>query len=240
MSREEKQSEISSRDRSQLRLQQRRQKKMQGLSLTVIGAIVIVAALIIAVSGSNIIPAHSRDHPMAEGNMMGNPNAPVVMVDFSDFQCSHCRDFYRDTEPYIIENYIATGKVFFIYHSRGDTPGGDSGRAAQAAYCAGDQGKFWDMHDIIFTNFSATDNGGYSINRLTSMAKEIDLDVNIFEECLNGNKYSNQVDEDSALANEKGVTGTPTFFINDQVIPGNASLDTFIQTIESELAKAGE
>jgi protein-disulfide isomerase len=240
MSQEDKQSKISSQARSRQRIQQRRQKETQSLIIMVVGAVAVVAALIIAVSSTDIIPAPPREYPLVDSNMMGNPNAPVEMVVYSDFRCSHCRDYYQDTEQYIIENYIATGKVLFIYHSRGDSPNGDSGRAAQAAYCAGDQGKFWDMHDIIFTNFSATDNGGYSINRLSNMAKEINLDVGVFKDCMNNNKYGDRVDEDATQALDKGVTGTPTFFINDQEIEGNQPIDTFIQVINSELAKAGE
>jgi protein-disulfide isomerase len=240
MNKEENQSEISSLARSRMRIKQRRQKKNQSLVFTVIVAVAIVTALIIATSGSNIVLPPARDHPMADGNTMGDPNAPVVMENFSDFRCLHCRNFYRDNEPHIIENYIATGKVYFIYRSRGDSPAGDSGRAAEASYCAGDQNKFWEMHDIIYANFSSDDSGGYSINRLIDMAEAIDLDVDEFEDCLKGNKYEYRVDEDSALATEKGVTGTPTFFINDQVIPGNDSLTGFIQVIEEELSKAGE
>jgi protein-disulfide isomerase len=240
MNKGKKQSEIRSLARSRQRVQQRRQKQTQSLTIMVIGAVLVVVALIAAVSSSDINPAETRDHPMVDGNMMGNPDAPVEMVIFSDFQCSHCRDFYQDTESYIIDNYIATGKVLYVYHSRGDSPGGDSGRATQATYCAGDQGKFWDMHDIIFSNFSATDNGGYSIKRLSSMAKEINLDVGVFKDCLNNNKYAGRVDEDATQASDKGVTGTPTFFINGQEIEGNQPLDIFIQVIQSELAKAGE
>lgn len=231
--------------RSQRRAQQRRQKQMQSLGLMVVGAVVVVAALIIATNAptttsDEIVLAPPRDHPMTNENTMGDPNAPVVMEDFSDFQCGHCRNFYRDNEPYIIENYIATGKVYFIYRSYGDSRAGDSGRAAEAAYCAGDQDMFWDMHDILYANFSGGDSGGYSTNRLIDMAEAIGLDVDVFEDCLKGNKYEDRVDEDLALARERNVTGTPTFFINDQVIPGNESKTKFIQVIEEELAKAGE
>jgi protein-disulfide isomerase len=245
MSNGKKQSGTKRITRSQRRAQQRRQKQMQSLGLMIVGAVVVVAALIIATNAptpasEEIVLAPPRDHPMANENTMGDPNAPVVMEDFSDFQCGHCRNFYRDNEPYIIENYIATGKVYFIYRSWGDSPAGDSGRAAEAAYCAGDQDKFWDMHDIIYANFSGGDSGGYSTKRLVAMAEAIDLDVDEFESCLKGNKYEDRVDEDFALATEKGVTGTPTFFINDQVISGNESLNTFTQVIDEELAIAGE
>jgi protein-disulfide isomerase len=171
---------------------------------------------------------------------MGDPNAPVVIEDFSDFQCSHCRDFFQTTEAYIIENYIATGKVYFIYHSFGSSEG-DSGRAAKAAYCAGDQNMFWEMHDIIYTNFSGANSGGYSNNRLIEMAEMIELeDIEIFEDCLKADKYDDKVVDDAKLGNDRGVTGTPTFFINDQIITGNEPLENFKRVIDAELAKVGE
>jgi protein-disulfide isomerase len=231
--------------RAQRRAQQRRQKQIQSMGLMAIGAVVVVVAIIFAtntqtVTGPEIILAPARDHPLAAANTMGDPNAPVIFEDFSDFQCSHCRNFYRDSEQYIIDNYIATGKVYFIYRSRGNSAGGESGRAAEAAYCAGDQNKFWEMHDIIYTNFSAGESGGYSTNRLISMAEAIGLDVDVFEDCLKGDNYGDQVADDRKLADEKGVTGTPFFFINDQFIEGNAGLESFIQVIDAELAESGE
>jgi protein-disulfide isomerase len=245
MSKEKKQSNTKKITRSQRRAQQKHQKQMQNLGLMTIGVVTIIVALIIAANTqvsttSEIVPALPRDHPMADGNAMGDPNAPVVMVNFSDYQCSYCRNFFLYTEPYIIENYIATGKVYFIFRPFVIYSGGDSGRAAQASYCAGDQGKFWEMHDIIYSNFSASNSGGYSTDRLITMAELINLDVEKFKDCLKGDVYANRIEEDRTVAIEKGASGTPTFFINDQIIVGNEAIAKFIQTIDSELAKAGE
>lgn len=231
--------------RAQRRAQQRRKKQLQSIITVAIGAVVIVVAFIIATNtatptGAAIVLAPPRDHPMAEANTMGDPNAPVVIEIFSDFQCSHCRNFYQSSEAYIIENYIATGKAYFIYHSFGDSQGGDSGRAAEAAYCAGDQNKFWEMHDIIYYNFSHSDQGGYSTSRLNEMADMIGLDKNTFTACLKGDKYGEQVDNDARMGLDKGFTGTPGFTINDELIRGNAPLEDFIQVIEAELTKAEE
>ena len=235
--------------RSQRRAQQRRQKQMRSMGLIAVGAIIIVIALIIPglsqtptdeVEIPEIIVPTPREHPMADDNTMGDPNALVVIEEFSDFQCSHCRDFFRDTEPRIINDYIATGQVYFIYRSRGDSPGGDSGRAMEAAYCAGDQNKFWEMHDIIFANFSASDSGDYSVERLTAMGEAIGLDVDAFEDCLKDRKYRDRVEEDQIAAQEKGVQGTPTFFINDIIIVGNKPYGTFRANIEAALSPQGD
>jgi len=219
------------------------------MALIVVGAIIIVAALIFLdlsqtptdeVEVPEIIVPTPREHPMADDNTMGDPNALVVIEEFSDFQCSHCRNFFRDTEPLIINEYIATGQVYFIYRSRGDSPGGDSGRAMEAAYCAGDENKFWEMHDIIYANFSAGDSGGYSAERLTAMAEAIGLNVNSFEDCLKDKKYRDRVEEDQSAAQEKGVQGTPAFLINDEFVEGNAPYDTFRTYIEAALSPQGD
>ena len=225
------------------------------MALIAVGAIIIVVALIIPglsqtptddvelpeiVEFPEIIVPTPREHPMADDNTMGDPNALVVIEEFSDFQCSHCRNFFRDTEPLIINEYIATGQVYFIYRSWGDSPGGDSGRAMEAAYCAGDENKFWEMHDIIYANFSAGDSGGYSTVRLTAMGEAIGLDVNTFEDCLKDKKYRDRVAEDQSAAQEKGVQGTPSFFINDEFVEGNAPYDTFRTFIEAALSPQGD
>lgn len=245
MKKSQKRSSAKKLTRSQRRTQQKRKKQIQNIGLMTIGLVTIVVALIIATntkvsSAPEIIPAPPREHPMVEGNAMGDPNAPVVMIDFSDYQCSHCQNFYQGTELFIIENYIATGKVKFVFRSFGDSFAGDSGRAAQASYCAGDQEKFWEMHDIIYSNFSGSDNGGYSVNRLITMAEMINIDVEEFTDCLKDKVYADRVDEDRVEAVEMGIIGTPTFFINEQMIDGNQPLEIFIQTIEAELAKVEE
>jgi protein-disulfide isomerase len=235
--------------RSQRRAQQRRQKQMQNMALIAVGAIIIVVALIIPglsqtptdeVELPEIIVPTPREHPLADDNTMGDPNAPVVIEEFSDFQCSYCRDFFRETEPLIINEYIATGQVYFIYRSKGDFLGVESGRAMEAAYCAGDENKFWEMHDIIFANYSTGNSGGYSVKRLTGMAEAIGLDVNIFEDCLKDRKYRDRVEEDQSAAQEKGVQGTPAFFINDIFVEGNAPYDTFRAYIEAALSPQGD
>lgn len=235
--------------RSQRRAQQRRQKQLQSMGLIAVGAIIIVVALIIPglsqtptdeVELPEIILPVPREHPMADDNTMGDPNALVVIEEFSDFQCSHCRNFFRDTEQRIINEYIATGQVYFIYRSNGDFLGVESGRAIEAAYCAGDQNKFWEMHDIIFANYSTGNSGGYSAERLTAMADAIGLNIATFEDCVKDRKYKDRVEEDRSAAQEKGVEGTPAFFINDIFLEGNAPYNTFQANIEAALSPQGD
>ena len=123
------------------------------------------------------------------------------------------------------------------YHSYGDFDGQapDSSRSAQAAYCAGDQGKFFEMHDIMFENYGA----GYSVRRLEAMAEAIGLDVDQFSDCLKGEDYLEMVREDYFIAVEAGIRGTPSFVVNGVTIEGNDMVA--LQTeIERALLNASE
>jgi len=87
----------------------------------------------------------SQAHPEAKFNTMGDPNAPVRIIEYADFQCPYCLQYWRATEPQIIKTYVATGKVYYEYRSVGAFIGPDSALAAEAVYCAGDQNKFWNI-----------------------------------------------------------------------------------------------
>ncbi|MBI3162575.1 MAG: thioredoxin domain-containing protein, partial [Chloroflexi bacterium] len=139
--------------REQMRRKEARGRWM-GIGLMVIGA-VFVAFLIIYPNFKPVgavLSAEPVSRPDAKFNAVGNPEAPIKIDEYSDFQCPYCGRFATETEPQLMETYVADGTVYFVYHSFGDFIGPESTAAAEAAYCAGDQEKFWDMHDIIFAN----------------------------------------------------------------------------------------
>src|SRR6185369_7880644 len=125
------------------------------------------------------INSQSNTHPNANGNSLGDQNARIQIVEFGDFQCPYCKRFHEETEPLLISNYVETGKVYFTYRSAGNwvsknIGGGntESQDAAASAYCAADQGKFWEMHDALFANNGDVENqGSFSEERLTSIAQ---------------------------------------------------------------------
>ena len=153
-------------------------------------------------------------------NSMGVPNAPVKIVEFSDYQCPFCERFSTDTEPSLIESYISTGKVHFTYRSTGNWVSQninsgltESEDAAEAAYCAGDQGKYWEMHDMIFANVLGEDVGSFTDRRLSAIAEKTGLDMTQYEECYSSNKYREEVVKDGQDALAAGVQGTPSFVL---------------------------
>ncbi|MBU2634536.1 MAG: DsbA family protein [Nanoarchaeota archaeon] len=161
----------------------------------------------------------------------GDANAPVTIIEFSDFQCPFCAKFYTDTLPQITEEYIDTGKVKFIYR---DFPLGfhqNAQKAAEAAECAGDQDMFWEMHDMLYENQNAL-----TVADLKQYASDLDLDATEFDECLDSGKYEDEVKDDMAEGSSYGVSGTPAFFINGQLLSGAQPFAAFQAVIEAELA----
>ncbi len=166
---------------------------------------------------------------------MGDGSAPVVMIEFSDFQCPFCARFYSDTLPQIEADYIETGKVQLVYR---DFPIGFhqyAKAAAMAAECADDQGKWRVMHDMIFENQATL-----SEQNLKQWAADIGLDTATFNSCLDSKKYGDEVDNDVSDGSAAGVNGTPTFFVGKrngtaQMLVGAQPYSAFQQAIDAAL-----
>lgn len=174
---------------------------------------------------AEVVTIESRARYMADGASMGDPNAPIQMVEYSDFQCPFCDRHYTETEPLLEQYYIDTGKVLFTYKSAGNfvsqNIGGartESQDAAAAAYCAEDQGKFWEMHDSLFeNNRDVEDQGSFTSRRLTTIAESVGLDMAEYQECFDSGKYEERVQDDLNEATTSGLQGTPFFVITYEV-----------------------
>ncbi len=209
-----------------------------GLALVFVGVLVISSPQNPFAPAATVVAITPFPRPAAHQTAMGDPNAPVKIDEYSDFQCPACLSFYKQTERSIVEQYVATNKVYFTYHSMGAWIGPESGAAAEAAYCAGDQGKFWDYHDILFDNWTGENVGDFSAQRLQTFGETLGLNMNDFRTCLDSHKYASQVTQDRTEGNNRGVTATPTFFINEKKIVGAQSFTSFQQDIEAALAAA--
>lgn len=157
--------------------------------------------------------------------ILGDPNAPVTMIEYGSYLCGHCVNFTRYNMPQIEENYIRTNKVKFIYRSYPPIELG------MAILCANEQNKFWSYHNYII------EKGIKSEEDLKQYATEIGLKGDQFNQCLDSEKYKQKAENWYKLGQEQGVEGTPTFFINDQKIVGNLAYEEFKKVIEEELAK---
>jgi protein-disulfide isomerase len=197
-----------------------------------------------------VVTAEPNPRPQANMNSMGDPNAPVTIVEYSDFQCPYCRNFWENTESQIIENYIKSGKVYFTYRSMGNfvsdninkslsTINTESEDAAHAAYCAGDENKYWEYHDMLFTNWNGENQGAFARKRLDAYADALALDTAAFKACMDSNKYMDLVKQDGLDGLQAGVNGTPSFVINGKLVEGAQPYSVFQQEIEAALAATG-
>ena len=164
----------------------------------------------------------------------GNPDAPVIIIEFADFQCPYCGRFFAETKPQIDEQYMQSGKVRFAYFNFAFL-GPESNWAAEAAECAADQDKFWEYHDKLYDSQSGENQGAFNKDNLKKFAEELGLDTSAFNECLDSGKYSQLVQDESSLASSIGVRSTPTFLINGQAVVGAQPYEIFQQTIDSLL-----
>jgi protein-disulfide isomerase len=236
--------------RQQLREERLRRQQRQRITtlLIVIGAVLIIVALLIyptlqqsLAPAGEIVKITPKPRPNANFNAMGDPNAPVKILEFSDYQCPYCKRFSDQTEPLIVENYVATGKVYFEYIPYG--PGGfpigqESTDAAMASFCAGEQGKFWEYHDILFANHTGENVGDYTIKRLEAFAQALGLNMEQYNQCMKEKRYQDKLNEGIALGRQNNVGGTPSFLINGKLIEGAQPYSVFQQEIEAALAAA--
>ena len=160
----------------------------------------------------------------------GSNDAPVTMIEFSDFECSFCALFYLQTLPQIEENYIQTGKVKFVYRDYPLSFHPHAQTAAEAAECAKEQEKYWEYHDKLYNNINDLDN-----ESLKQYAKDLGLDITQFNECLDSGKMASEVEKDFQDGASYGISGTPTFFINGVMVVGAKPYEVFQQVIEQEL-----
>ena len=144
--------------------------------------------------------------------VLGSENAPITIVEFGDYQCEACYHWFHNTRADIIDNYIETGKAKFVFV---DLPflGRDSITAAQATYCAEDQGRYWDYHNILYNFQEEVDNGWASKDRLIAFAYNLDMNMDEFNHCMDSSKYNKRVKANYDEAIKHGVEATPTFII---------------------------
>lgn len=167
--------------------------------------------------------------------ILGNPEAPVTFVNFGDLRCSFCAEFQRTIKPTIVEKYVKTGKVKYVYRDF-ITMGENSILAAGGANCAGEQGRYWDFTNNLHTN-RAGYNTIYTKKSLTDIASSLGLDKQVFTECLAVGKYVDEIEKDTKAAIAAGASGTPTVFINGVMVEGINPLSLYESIIEDELSK---
>jgi len=214
----------------------------------------IIVVVIVAIIGIGILGSYSfspnetvnldmgRTHgdvSTAMGSpILGDPAAPITIVEFGDYQCHACYNWFHTHKPAIYENYIATGKANLVFVDLAFL-GRDSPIAAQASYCAEDQGMYWEYHDLLYkSQESQIDNGWANSERLKAFAFNLGLDMTLFESCLDSDKYSKRVQYNVSEAKKHGARATPTFIIvgpdnQQEQFQGGQPYTTFKQIMDN-------
>jgi len=190
---------------------------------------------------SNLAPLNDMQGVLALGSNVsvdddpswGPADAPVTVVEFSDFQCPYCARFVTDTYPQIKQQY--EGKIRFVFRDFPlSTIHENAEKAAEAAGCANEQGKFWEYHDILFNNQQALD-----VASLKNYASQLGLDTAAFNQCLDSGTRAQEIQKDYQDGISYGVQGTPAFFVNGLLVSGAQPLSVFQSAIDAALQEAG-
>ena len=163
-------------------------------------------------------------------NVRGNFNAPITLVEYSDFECPYCGKIYP-TFKQLLNDYPNQVRLVYKYFPLSFHP--NAQKAAEAAECASEQGKFWEYHDTLFDN----QQNGFSITNFKQWAKDLNLNTSKFNDCLDTGKYASKVQADEADGQNRGVNGTPATFVNGQLISGAVPYESFKSVIDQLLTK---
>lgn len=204
------------------------------MGIAALAVVVLIAVGLLSRQNSQPATASVVGEVSAHGKTLGDPNAPVVVWDFSDFHCPHCRAFTEGTEKQLIDTYVKTGKVRFVYKHFIVI---NSWEAANASECAAEQGKFWQYHDYLFKK-QETD-APFSKDELKRYARDLGLDTAQFDKCVDSGKYMNIVQKEMDEGRRLGVRGTPTIFVNGKLVPRGALWPDLQQAIEQALKEKG-
>lgn len=223
----------------------RRRRVTTILTLAIVGVALIVTAFLIAQNNrpvGTILTPEPRAYSRSNGQSIGDPNAPVKIDEYSDFQCPYCRVFHEEAFPQIVRDYVDTGKVYFTFRNFPVVDGGsatkESTHAAIASVCAGQQGKFFEFHDLLFANQTGENIGDFSDGRLYAMAKIGGLEAAAFDQCYKNSASAAAVDADKAAGLQAGITSTPSFLINGTPFLGAQPYAEFQKAIDAALAAA--
>jgi protein-disulfide isomerase len=204
--------------------------------------VVAVAAVVIVVVGIVLLQSQAARTPVAvsgvvgAGTSWGPQNAKLLIQEYSDFGCTHCRNFALDAGKRLRADYEAGGNVRFEYKYFVINPP-DTANAANAAECAADQGRFWDYHDVLFGQQGVSQNP-FAKSALKQYAVQLGLDSQQFNSCVDNDTHLDKVYRDSADGANAGVTGTPTFFINGQKYVGDLPYEELKADVDAALGAA--
>jgi protein-disulfide isomerase len=172
--------------------------------------------------------------------IQGSPTAPIWVIEVSDFQCPYCKQWHDQTYKKLRDEYVSTGKIRLAYVNFPLAQHAHAGPAAEAAMCAGAQGKFWEMHDALFTSQDKWAGLPSSAAHFHSLARATGVDLARWLECVRSGKMRPWIQADHDRAERAGAASTPSFMIGDQLLVGAQPIENLRSAIDSALAKSGK
>lgn len=231
---------FNNKQKTNKKMEKEKQNKTTRNFLLVIGAIFALTIVgIIIFSGPNANSNTIREDNLDtislatlidDDSVKGSPDAPVTIIEFSDYECSFCQRFYEGTYQQIKENYIDTGKVNLVYRDFPLNFHQNAQKAAEAAECAGEQEMYYEMHDKLFGE--GVEGGTDTFKKY---AQEIGLDQEQFDACLDSGAMRNEVKNDLEDGQKLGISGTPSFIINGELVVGAQPYSVLSEKIDNAL-----
>jgi protein-disulfide isomerase len=229
---------------------QTRQRRVAAIAV-VAGLSVLVVAVFIFQSltsapnpNAALVNAEQAAYPQANGKAMGPAGAPVVVAEFSDFQCPYCNLFHQEIQDQLVEKYIPTNQVRFEYHHfiiiDGNVGGVESRHAAIASECASSQGAFWGFQARLFANQAGEGQGAFNDARLAQLASAQGLDLDTFNACFVSSEAAAAVVADEQLARQLRLNATPSLLVNGQALNNPLDFTEVSAAIDAALAAAAQ
>jgi protein-disulfide isomerase len=220
------------------------QRQLKGFYVGLAAIVVVGAAGLWWARGANQGPGTRTIDPLPlptgtfEGHVMGSDSAPVTVIEYADFECPACAQFAVLTEPEVRQRLVATGEVRWIFRDFPLDGHPYSMPAHLAAACAGEQGKFWEMHDQLYFNQGRWVAEGRPERTSREYAQALGLDMGRYDECMRSERYKPRLQATKQQGRDVGVNSTPTFVINNQIVAGALPYDEFKKLIDRALARA--
>lgn len=209
-----------------------------------IAAVIVIIGLGVSGYSLNNMQADEKIAPLETINIseiqqishtLGDDSAPIKLIEFGDFQCPFCGEWYQETKPTFDKDYISTGKIQLIFV---DYPflGDDSYPTAYASYCAEEQGMYWEFHETVYLNQGEMNDGWAQADNIRELSEQSGLNMEMFDQCMSSVDHKKNLDRNIAIGDENNVNQTPTFMIisdgSVQKIEGKQPIEVFEKVIE--------
>jgi protein-disulfide isomerase len=209
-------------------------KQVNGWVIGLIAAVVLVGIGAIALQ-QNQKKVESVE--TSQDKSMGNADAPVVVVEYGDYQCPACGRFASTVKPKIVEEFVNSGQVRFVFRSF-QFIGEESQWAAEAAECANEQGKYWEYYDKLYSSQAGENAGAFQKENLEGFAAELGLQTEQFNQCLASGKYTEKVNTETLEAQNLGLRSTPSLLVNGELVEGGGQYEVLSAKIRQALSQS--